>query len=395
MAALLLQVYLQNLGIWKSGVVWWRPFRWEDSNMTSKAPVRVIKASSAAASPITGIADGELARQRADIEKILQDLQLVNNRLHEARGLPIPVPGAASQFQSIAAKDSGSQFVSSLRAMADSERRAAETKLTHMQQLLDKVCEYDRLILNKTAPPEVSASGAPFRRKSLGADLHSLPSHLRIVDRLVDLYNQSKRVTVIRTNGTVFEEASKPSAEPETSQADRTLIESLKTSLGRTTIKLDEAEKKRTTAEAEQVKSQLVINALKKEVEELQGKLAGRAGDQQLLAEQAAVWEAEKQKYEQQLTDMKQQLHDSNQENAHLQRRFEEEASALQSVLRTLLSKVSSIRTPQRGNQEYTHLVSPFILQSVIDADPVCCSLTSFAMRSLCWIIPFSSTLLD
>ena len=69
------------------------------------------------------------------------------------------------------------------------------SKLNLLEKLIEKIVEFDRLVLKKTAPETI----VPQRRGSRGSDLSTLPTHLHITDRLLDLFTQSQRVTVIRT----------------------------------------------------------------------------------------------------------------------------------------------------------------------------------------------------
>ena len=73
------------------------------------------------------------------------------------------------------------------------------SKLNLLEKLIEKIVEFDRLVLKKTAPE----TAAPQRRGSRGSDLSTLPTHLHLTDRLLDLFTQSQRVTVIRTTTTV------------------------------------------------------------------------------------------------------------------------------------------------------------------------------------------------
>jgi hypothetical protein len=302
------------------------------------------------ASTSTAIGEADLAKYRADIEKIVNDIQTVTSRIHEARGEPIPASAGAS-----------SPFVSGLRALTETGRGPQDAKLSNLQALLDKVCEYDRIILSKTAPPETSASGVPLRRKSIGADLFSLPSHLRIVDRLLDLYNQSKRVAVIRTtissNNAEEGKSGGTDADLEASKADKALIESLKSSLAKLTQRADESDKKRIAMETESTKSQMIANQLRKELEEYKEKLASKERDFNRLQEQFDNLTTEKQNREESTQNLLEKLDTANQENAMLQRRLESEASVLQAVLRTMLQKASYLRQKQ-FHSEYGHLVS-------------------------------------
>lgn len=167
--------------------------------MSLKSQKLLLK--SGAPLPGTGLSVSNLdsaSRQREEVEKIQNDVFTLSQRIAEAKGEPVPTRDA-----SLPSELTASPFVSSLRALADAERRARdvkELKIQALESLLEKVSEYNRLVLAKTAPPELQSDGStPVRRKSFGTDLSSLPSHLRLIDRLFDLHTQSKRVMVLRT----------------------------------------------------------------------------------------------------------------------------------------------------------------------------------------------------
>jgi hypothetical protein len=123
-------------------------------------------------------------KPKEDIFKFQQDLNIIVNKIAELNGELIP-----ARFSEIGIGNGGS--AESQRKQKDSK----ESKLMVLENILQKICEYDRLILRKTAPTEL----VPQRRKSIGIDLFSIPTHFHIVDRLLDLHTQSKRVTVIKT----------------------------------------------------------------------------------------------------------------------------------------------------------------------------------------------------
>eukprot|EP01039_Chlorochromonas_danica_P008612 gene8612-9491_t len=304
------------------------------------------------------------ARQRAEIERLLQDLQLMTNRIHEAKGEPVPSSPSASQHHispstTITTTTAAvSPFVTGLRALAESERKASETKLSHLQQLLERISEYDRLILSKTAPPETSSSGQPYRRKSMGADLHSLPSHLRLVDRLLDLYNQSKRVTVIRqtvSGKTSEDERGKGPSEEDINNNNKILIDSLKSSLGKTTIKLDEVEKKYQQIENDRSKDQILITQLQTQIIDLQHQLQGKEREIVRQAEEINQLKEQGQIKDRQITSLETRYREENgngqMELSALQHRLEESHASLQSLLRTLLGRANAIRNQQYNLQ--------------------------------------------
>lgn len=170
----------------------------------------MLKAGPMPGMTVTNGIDGVAKQQREEVEKIQQDVFLLSQRIADAKGEPIPVRDSSSNVPDSA----NSPFVSGLRALADAERRGRdlkEQKTQHLESLLEKVNEYERLILAKTTPAETSNGSQ--RRKSFGSELVSLPMHFRVIDRLLDLHTQSKRVTVIRTTGQAAETAKPPVAE--------------------------------------------------------------------------------------------------------------------------------------------------------------------------------------
>ena len=93
---------------------------------------------------------------------------------------------------------SASPFVSNLKEETKRNAKAIEgDKITMLENILAKIVEVDRFVLRKTEPE--TTEGTAGRRKSRGMDLFTLPTHLHIIDRLVDLHAQSKRVTVIKS----------------------------------------------------------------------------------------------------------------------------------------------------------------------------------------------------
>ena len=123
--------------------------------------------------------------------KIQQDLTILAQKISDISGEPMVVnqsPMAAS-----------SSFVSGLRNMTSEVKEAPEDdKLTQLEKILSKTGELDRLVLRKTAPNDtIEPSPASSRRRN-GADLFSMPTHLAIIDRLLDLHAQIKRGNIIK-----------------------------------------------------------------------------------------------------------------------------------------------------------------------------------------------------
>ena len=66
-------------------------------------------------------------------------------------------------------------------------------KLRLVEQILRRIQQVDALVLRATEP--AMPSRGPGRRVS-GRDLHLLPSHLQVVDRLRDLFDRTRRLSV-------------------------------------------------------------------------------------------------------------------------------------------------------------------------------------------------------
>lgn len=153
-----------------------------------------------------------------------------------------------------------SPFVASLRAAADENKlqitSGSDKRLHALEKLLEKIQEYDRVILKKTAPEE---SQTTPRRKSRGIDLSTIPTYLHITDRLLDLHSQSQRVTVLTQSEKV---AVSQVSQPE----DLKLIDSLRDQLGTANKQVKEIE-------GSSAKSEKEITSLNAKVSTLEEKL--------------------------------------------------------------------------------------------------------------------------
>jgi len=136
-----------------------------------------------------------------EIGRLQQDLVLLTQKVVDLSGEPQRVPAAPVLDGPTTAPNS--PFVSGLRGMAEgasavgaSSGSALEVRMSMLEKVLKKVAELDRLLLRKTAPDGQHANA---RRGSRGMDLHSLPTHLHVTDRLLDLHTQSKRVITVTT----------------------------------------------------------------------------------------------------------------------------------------------------------------------------------------------------
>jgi hypothetical protein len=126
-----------------------------------------------------------------DIKNLEQDLKTLNSKLCDLTGENIQLSSSSIV---------PSPFVNSMRGLSDKSspiESITDTKINLMEQVLKKITELDRAILKKTIPEGVT-NDTSIRRQSRGTDLFTIPTHLHITDRLLDLHTQSKRVTVIR-----------------------------------------------------------------------------------------------------------------------------------------------------------------------------------------------------
>lgn len=234
-------------------------------------------------------------QQREEVDRIQQDIFVLSQRIAEAKGESIPNRDVSLTSSS----GENSPFVSSLRALADVERRnreIKEQKVHALESLLDKVSEYSRLVLARTSPPEAQLSEAgethQVRRKSLGSDLSTLPSHLRLIDRLFDLHTQSKRITVIRTSDSKPSSArSEPQPSIRASAEVEAEISQLKNQLSTLQIRCKHLEQQHVdiTAKRDQLESQ--NNSLTNTNKQLQDNL-------NTVQNQQGQWEQERQRLE-------------------------------------------------------------------------------------------------
>jgi hypothetical protein len=134
------------------------------------------------------------------MRKFEQDMATLTSRLSEIQGIQIPQ----------GKEENGSLFVTSLRHSVENHRQPSQeneliaTKHEMMEQLLQRVVELDRAVLKKT---EITAGRA--RRASRGADLFNFPTHLLLIDRLVDLHAIAQR-SMLRSQSSM-EESRPPS----------------------------------------------------------------------------------------------------------------------------------------------------------------------------------------
>jgi len=248
------------------------------------------------------------------------DLAEVARRLGE---LDVSGSGGGPKVLLPASSTVNSPFVSGLRGKTTgdgpaaeesrTEEGAAEQKLRLLESVLQQLAVLDRVVLKKTAPEAVPGTNVAARRSSRGFDLHCIPTHLHLVDRLLDLHAQSKRVTVIRTstdnNATPgppavaadSTTAALPSPRGAKLYADK--IEKLNGDVARLSKQLEESEEKRrgiqedcSAARREANIRTKELEALKKTVEEERGEAEQRW--RRLLEEEQALTRALSEKIE-------------------------------------------------------------------------------------------------
>ena len=182
-----------------------------------------------------------------------------------------------------------SPFVSGLRGKTTGEgpaaeesrpeEGAAEQKLRLLESVLQQLAVLDRVVLKKTAPEAVPGTNVAARRSSRGFDLHCIPTHLHLVDRLLDLHAQSKRVTVIRTSADNNATPGPPSVAADSTSgaqpsprgaklyADK--IEKLNGEVARLSKQLEESEEKRRGIQEDCSAARREANSRTKEIEAL------------------------------------------------------------------------------------------------------------------------------
>jgi hypothetical protein len=123
------------------------------------------------------------------LRKYEQDIETLSKRIADLNG--------AAQPENVAA----STFVSGLRSSVEGSRGGEDDgmrlQLQTIEDMLARVVELDRLVLKKT---EIKARS---RRGSRGADLLTIPTHLLVLDRLMDVYAISQRPIIVQSQSSV------------------------------------------------------------------------------------------------------------------------------------------------------------------------------------------------
>lgn len=328
--------------------------------------VRVIKnvptgISGTSMAPPSAALDPLSKKQKEDLERINQDIILMNQKIADGKGEPVSAREPPTYRE-----DSSSSFVSNMRSLTDSERRLRDIKdikLANLEALLERIGEYDRIVLAKTMPAENPA----LRRKSIGADLTSLPTHLRVIDRLLDLYNQAKRTTVIRTTiqGESEERSDRipqvPPQQPDTASA--ALIDSLKDQCNKLQEQNKELEKKFNNAEKDVEKWKTFMIDSEKKLGVANTSISNLQQQNKSLQEQIDKQNLQIQEFhakpvvvtnnnDDELERLRQQLHSLRKEYQSLENRLEVETSINKSMLNNIMSKANKL---QQQDDRHSH----------------------------------------
>lgn len=265
--------------------------------------------------------------------RYLTDISIISAKIAELSG-----DASIPQNLSLAGNPS-SPFVAGIRQAVDTSGKLDfDSKASAIDRVLSKVTELDRLVLKKTSPNAL----ASFRRSSRGADLNSLPIHIQLVDRLLDLYAQSKRVTVVRTQTQDTADAMESKLNPleifgggispkhERLSSEKKLIESLQSTISTQLQEID------------RVKGELSISTEKHEhvlheVQELQRQLKDSSArpdfTQQLRSNQEEI------------QILREQLSTSQTTISYLRNNVEAEMNKYQLLLGGILSLTTAVRS--------------------------------------------------
>lgn len=146
------------------------------------------------------------------------DLAIISNKINEISDIS---PRATSGSDDTGGNISSSLFVSNIRyaIMNESGKIFEETwsKERMLEKFLQQINELDKVVLKKTM--HLNSDKTSFRRISKAKDLSYLPNHIHLIDRLIDLHTQAKRVTIVRTHSEK-EQASNITAESSTESTE-------------------------------------------------------------------------------------------------------------------------------------------------------------------------------
>lgn len=138
--------------------------------------------------------------QNEELQRMNADLHLLSQKLIELQN-------------ESSGKLMSSSFVNGIRDTTNSVSSIdtssfSEVKITIMEKIIMKMTEIDRYILRNTEPVDdsgvenVDPAHKPIKRRaSRGLDMATFPTHLHLIDRLMDIHKQAQRVAVVIKNG--------------------------------------------------------------------------------------------------------------------------------------------------------------------------------------------------
>jgi hypothetical protein len=290
------------------------------------------------------------------IRKFDQDMATLTARLSEIQGIPLPQ----------AKEENASLFVNSLRHSVENHRQPSQeseliaTKHEMLEQLLQRVVELDRAVLKKT---EITTGRA--RRASRGADLFSFPTHLLLIDRLVDLHAIAQR-SLLRSQSS-FEEnpppvvvTPSPAPSPELLKAHEAEVRALATQLAESTATCQQlrSQLQKSTHEIEELRAEVgslttAAAATKRQSAQKSPRHAMPAPSLSVIGTASATPDPPAGglalKLEAEITELKCRLEVSAQRNQSLEERIDQTAAGTQQLVTALLKMkqlLSEDKTP-------------------------------------------------
>lgn len=120
--------------------------------------------------------------------RLEKDIEIIQRRIHLLTG--------SKTVEALSTVSSS--FVSGIRRVTEEKKYTDAESIERfpvVEKILAKLVEFDREILRCTAPANLSEKS---RGNSADGDLFCLPTHFAVADRLLDLYNQTQRVTPVK-----------------------------------------------------------------------------------------------------------------------------------------------------------------------------------------------------
>jgi predicted nucleic acid-binding Zn-ribbon protein len=282
-------------------------------------------------------ATGDKGVHKDDVSRIQQDITIITQRIAEITGTNIIESNDDSSVTTVATHQlhhqhnqrnqhhhhhhqhssavgnaGTSPFVINIRSLAKDPK---ESKLSALEILLQKISEYDRLLLKHTSPVTTDPNAPPQRRKSIGIDLYAIPTYLHLTSRLMDLHTQSKRVTVIKTSNHSHSGDSHDGSSSQRNSEDKKMIDELKTTMAQLIKQIEESQDKLTDSNKKLEYSRKNFDDSNKKIEELQKKLED--SDKKLIDT------------DMKLKDSAKKLEDSNKSLADSAKRLQDSAQKL------------------------------------------------------------------